>query len=617
MKKLLLALLVLFMLVGCTGKNVDPDPKPEPPTVKPDTEASEYLTKLKNFTPRPKDKSKTEDNPEFNAFLDQVFKDIIEENYLYMHHSVVDYKAMGLTKPEVKFGDIKYNEPDTEDTVKQLNDLLAFDYNTLSYNQQYDYDLLEYSLYETLANADYQKYSFLYGSNSDSISSIFTNLNDFVFNSREDVEDYNILVKDVKRYIESIKAFTEAQIKDGIHMSDASAQNTIDLIDRILSSNENSLITSYNERIDQVDFVSAEEKETFKKENADVVNNDIVPALQDTLEFVKAQVGIVKDNREVALYNLDQNYAELTYLLNGSYNLPIDDIFNQTLDVYEELINNYIAAYNNENVAKQYGEIESHYADIMHSTDAREILDYLSKKLVAYYPDLGEVDYDVANADASSTSSSTVAYYWSSPLDKLDQNIIRINPNNIGTDPIDTFATLAHEGFPGHLYDHVYFYRTKPHNFRNTQGFIGYTEGHAVRAQVDALHFGDILKDVDDQIYDIITFEDMYYFPAYSLLDMAVNYYAYDDEQLAELLSDLGLNPGAASGVVELLTDMPGVYCSYGLGYTYHTKLREYAKEQLKDKFDIVKYNEAVVSHGDMPFCLVKQVVDEYIAENK
>ena len=143
MKKLLLALLVLFILVGCTGKNVDPNPKPEPPTVKPDTEASEYLTKLKNFTPRPKDKSKTEDNPEFNAFLDQVFKDIIEENYLYMHHSVVDYKAMGLTKPEVKFGDIKYNEPDTEDTVKQLNDLLAFDYNTLSYNQQYDYDLLE------------------------------------------------------------------------------------------------------------------------------------------------------------------------------------------------------------------------------------------------------------------------------------------------------------------------------------------------------------------------------------------------------------------------------------------------------------------------------------------
>ena len=77
-----------------------------------------------------------------------------------------------------------------------------------------------------------------------------------------------------------------------------------------------------------------------KFENADVVNNEIVPALEDTLEFVKAQVGIVKDDREVALYNLDRNYAELTYLLNGSYNLPIDDIFNQTLDVYEELINN-------------------------------------------------------------------------------------------------------------------------------------------------------------------------------------------------------------------------------------------------------------------------------------
>ena len=166
MKKLLLILLSLLMMSACTGKIVDPD-KPDPKVDPVDTtckidkhqksEASlEYFNKLKNFKVREKNKDNTVDNQEFNDFLDRVFKDSLESSYLYMHGSIVDYKSLGLEKPEAKWGDIKYNDPDNDDILEELNELLSFDYDSLSYQQQYDYDLFEYSLFNWISSSKFK-----------------------------------------------------------------------------------------------------------------------------------------------------------------------------------------------------------------------------------------------------------------------------------------------------------------------------------------------------------------------------------------------------------------------------------------------------------------------------
>ncbi len=607
MKKLLMVFLCVLLLLGMTGCKKKSE----------SNDGAAYVEKIKNFKVREKNPNNTVDNKEFDAYLDKVFKDTIEESYLSMHSSVVDYRKLGLEKPEVSWGELEYGKDEAGTFKEQLDELLKFDYDTLSYRQQYDYETLEYSLYETLADLAYSKYTLLYSGGVDTMSSIMTNLTDFVFHDKEDLDDYMTLLKDTDRYVEDCNKYTEAQIKDGIRMIDYSVDYTTDYLDRVLSKTEdNALITSFDKRMESVDFLTDAEKETYKEENRKIVLGEILPVFRTTRDFVADQKGKVKDPSSMALCKLDKTYAELRYILNGSNNEPIDTVFEKTKTVYDDLLADMLRGVRDQKSYEEYMDATQFPSEDILGTP-REVLDYLSESLDAYYPHLGEIPYDVDEIDASAASDTVLAYYWQAPLDNLDQNIIRVNPNNLSNDPYEAYTTLAHEGFPGHLYQHVYYHKTDPAMFRNVIGFIGYTEGYAVQAQVDALHFGNVYDGASDALKDMLTFDSMYYFPLYSVIDMGINYYGWNTKQVGDYLEESMLSKDYAQQFMEMLIDMPGVYCSYGLGYTNFVNLRNYAKEALGSKFDIVKYNETILKNGPLPFNILKGAVDEYIAANK
>ncbi|MBQ1477585.1 MAG: DUF885 family protein [Erysipelotrichaceae bacterium] len=624
MKKWLLILLCLLLLCGCTGKKDPENPdSPDKPSVEPggediDHDALVYLNKLKEFKVRPKDASKTEDNKEFDAFLDQVFKDMLEEDYTSMHSSVIDYRALGLEKPEVTLGELEYKGDDIEPYVEILNELLSYDYDTLSYRQQYDYDVLEYSFYETLAQLGYNHYNVLYSGGNDIVGNIMTYMTDCVLHDKEEVDDFMILLDDLDRYLDDAITYTKAQIDDGIRMIDDSVDYTVDYVDRILSNDvdNNAIVTSFRKRLDGASFLNDAEKEEYLTKAKEIVEKQVIPALGRTRDFVEEQRGKVTDPTEMALCNLDKNYAELVYMLHGSNNISIDEAFQNAQDTFDTLVAGYLSGSYDETTMEQYDDIHENPGPALQGS-AEDILNYLSENLDAYYPHLGAVAFDVDEMDASSADSSALAYYWPAPLDDLDQNVIRTNPNNLSNDIVESYSTLAHEGFPGHLYQHVYYQKTRPHKVRNTQNFVAYTEGYAVQAQIDAMHFGNIYEGATDMLADMVAFDYVYYFPLYSLIDIGINYYGWNTEEVKQFLSENYINPSAAESMISFLIDMPGTYCSYGLGLTNFMELRDYAKKELGDKFDIVAYNESVLKNGEMPFNILKASVDEYIAANK
>jgi uncharacterized protein (DUF885 family) len=46
-------------------------------------------------------------------------------------------------------------------------------------------------------------------------------------------------------------------------------------------------------------------------------------------------------------------------------------------------------------------------------------------------------------------------------------------------------------------------------------------------------------------------------------------------------------------------------------------ELREKAKKELGNKFDLRKFHDVVLKSGSMPLTLLEQIVDEYIAATK
>lgn len=586
--KLLSILLVLFILVGC-GEDSSPSAE------------NYYLTQLKNYEVREKN-STLDDNKDFDLFLDTIFDELVSDNYLYMHFNVADYKAMGIEKPEVGFGHIVYgvDQEEFNKTEKQLEDLLAFDYDSLSLRQQYDYDLLHYSLLETLCGLEYSKYNLIFSSSSQFCDGIVTNLMEFAMYDEESEEDFLAVLKDVPNYINEAIEYSKQQSNDGLYHSDDMLDEEISYIDNLISSNGKSIYEHYKEY-------------DIYPEVKELVENEVIPAFVTLKEYLNTLYGKTKSDK-LALTKINKGYAEYTYITNTSNNGDMYAIYTQLIEVYSDWVNNFINAYqNNEHILEDYEVFLNDDKAI--NLSAEDMLEYLRNNSSKRYEYLEDANYVVSALDT--LGDSTLGYYVSPPIDNLNQNVIRVNAkiNNEDYDQMSVFEVMAHEGFPGHLYQNTYFQQKNPHKFRATQSFIGYTEGYADLAAMDAI---DMLN-VDDEYKAVaklnsITFNSHLLL---SIVDLGVNYFGWDVNTIGNKLEKLFLDKAIAQPLYDMVVAMPGTFVRYGVGYVSHLNLRKKAMDELGDKFDFVAYDRAIIENGPLPFAILEGVVEDYINENK
>lgn len=586
--KLLSILLVVFLLTGCgLESRLESD--------------SEYLNQLKNYEVREKN-STLDDNAEFDAYLDTIFDELVSDNYLYMHFNVADYKAMGIEKPEVGFGHIVYgvDEEEFNKTEKQLEDLLAFDYDSLSLRQQYDYDLLHYSLLETLCGLEYSKYNLIFSSASQFSDGIVTNLMEFAMYDEESEEDFLVVLKDVPNYINEAIEYSKQQSNDGLYHSDDMLDEEISYIDNLISSNGKSIYEHYKEY-------------DIYPEVKEIVENEVIPSFVTLKDYLKTLYGKTTSDK-LTLSKIDKGYAEYTYIINSSNNGDMNVIYNQLVEVYTDWVYNFISAYQkNENILEDYEDFLND--DKVINQSAEDILEYLRNNSSKRYEYLEDASYVVSALDT--LGDSTLGYYVSPPIDNLNQNVIRVNAkiDNDEYDQMSVFEVMAHEGFPGHLYQNIYFQQTNPHKFRATQSFIGYTEGYADLAAMDAI---DMLN-VDDGYKAVaklnsITFNSHLLL---SIVDLGVNYFGWDVNTIGNKLEKLFLDKAIAQTLYDMVVAMPGTFVRYGVGYVSHLNLRKKAMDELGDKFDFVAYDRAIIENGPLPFAILEGVVENYINENK
>ena len=602
MKKILIVTFVVLILGGCAKKKAPVDEAHDGKT---------YIELIENYQTRKKNTANTTDNKDFDAFLDKVFVESMESDFMTMHFNVVDYRQFGIEKPPVDLGELKYglDEENFDYMKNQLEELQSFDYDKLSYRQQYDYEALEYSLYETLASLCYYRYSFPLSSGSNTPENLIPNFTDYTFYDKESVDDYITCLKDIDRYLDDLIVYAKDQSKDGLPPIDPWIDYTLDACNGAANKKEdNTLIVTFDERINQLDFLSESEKADYIAENKKVVLEEVIPAFEKVAAEVEKYRGKAKTDN-YALYKLDKDYAKLVYYLQGSNNKNLDKVFEELEDNYSYLTAQMMSCFYDE---ASYGRfLQAYNGGYALSEVGKDCLEYLRKNLAAYYPDLGDVEYTVEELDPDTAPASAIAYYWPSPIDNHNQNIIRTNPNNM-KEGFEAYGTLSHEGFPGHLYQHVYYYRTNPHNFRSAIGFIGYTEGWAVNAQYYAYQFCGV---EDEFAAAALFFQDAYYFFVYSLIDLGVNYYGWSAKDIVNYFKNdqaINMDNSNASFILDFLIEMPGTYCSYGLGCSNFFTLCEQTKAAMGDKFDYLAYHDAILKNGPLPFNILETAVEEY-----
>lgn len=536
----------------------------------------------------------------FSDFEDELFQEMMSEDYTTLHFSLRDYQKYGIEKPDVNIGDASWDdyEDSVEDCDEYLKKLQSFDYDSLSETEQKDYRTIAFYLERNKELNSYPYFDWAFNSAEGVIDNLLTTFTEFVFYEKEDIDDYLATLASVPAYLDQCLENTKKQAAKGYFLTDAMLKATEDAIEKFVDKkDDNELIKIFDENIDAFDGLSAEEKEAYKKKNREIVLNAYIPSYEKVAEELQKLKGSRKADYNVSSLDGGSEY----YAALARYKTSIDADVETILDICTQYI---------EKSVDELYDIMQNHSEVTEETldfdSAEDVLSYLEGHLDAF-PVLDKVYYDVQYLDPSVANDSIVAYYLSPPVDDMRDNVIKINGDNV-SDVLDLYTTLAHEGFPGHLYQTNYYIQQQPSLLRTQLTMMGYQEGWGMFAEGQALHVSGLSEYASE--YQKINIELNYVLSA--AVDLGVNGLGWSTKDVSKYLDRLDLNSSIAKDLYDFATLQPGTILPYGVGVAMFELLEKKAKNALGNDFDQKAFNEVLLNDGNRPFEVVEDAVNAY-----
>ena len=550
---------------------------------------------------------KPKTNPEeiqesFDAFTDEVFASDITENIINLHWTLAFPENFGIKDYKISLGD--FSEEYEAESFEELRDMLkrleGFDRKLLTEEQQLTYDIMKTYGEDTLKTEGFRLY-YDYLSPTNGVQSYLpTLLAEYKFYKEQDVSDYLAALGLFPDYFADLITFAKEQADAGFFMPDFEADKVIDQCQQFMADPDTHyMIDSFNLRLDETDFLSEADKAIYREENEDLIKNTVIPAYG----YLAEELGKLKGSAE--------NDAGLYYFENGRefYELLVRDSTgsDKSVEQIEDMILNKMQE-DMETIWNMSLDEET-FDQMMECPvvleDPYEVLNLLKEGISRDFPVPDELPFEVNYVPASMEEYMNPAYYILPPIDYLENNVIYIN-NAHSTDDIEQFVTLAHEGFPGHLYQTTYFYGKNPSAIRKLFGFSGYTEGWGTYAEVYAYR----LAGIDDDMILLNELNKSYSFALYCLADIGINYegWTFEDTQ-----SFLGVDEETCREVYEILVEEPALYLAYYGGYLEFMELREKAEDALGEQFDLKEFHTFLLDVGPAQFEIIEDRLDAWL----
>lgn len=245
--------------------------------------------------------------------------------------------------------------------------------------------------------------------------------------------------------------------------------------------------------------------------------------------------------------------------------------------------------------------------------DYQKIIDEIDAGLGPYFDVRPKLGVQVKAIPAFKEASAPGAYYEPGALDGSRPGVFFANLRKV--DEISRYGmrTLAyHEAIPGHHFQIAIAQELKDVPvFRTVLPFNAYAEGWALYAERLAWELG-YEKDPFDNLGRL----QAEMFRAVRLVvDTGMHQKRWSREQaLAYLIDKTGMAEVEATAEIERYLVWPGQALGYKLGMLKILELRERARTQLGDQFDLKEFHRVVLTPGSMPLPVLEAVVDRWLA---
>ena len=195
------------------------------------------------------------------------------------------------------------------------------------------------------------------------------------------------------------------------------------------------------------------------------------------------------------------------------------------------------------------------------------------------------------------------AFYMIPSIDNTSENVIYINQAHTMED-IRMFTTLAHEGYPGHLYQTTYYANTNPDPLRNLLNFSGYVEGWATYAEMCSYY----LSSLEKPYATLLQKNSSVLLGLYAAADIGIHYDNWSLAQTTQFFTSYGIkDEKPIREIYELIISDPANYLKYYVGYVEILDLKKASLKKKKEKFSQKKFHKSILDIGPAPFDVVEK----------
>lgn len=545
---------------------------------------------------------------EFSKLADSVPEILLEDASFDLNFLFDKPKDFGIKKhlyslDYVTYEQFKKSNDQFEEVVDSLED---YDYSSLTKDQQITYDLLaqEEDVDIALKSLYYLSTNY-FDAGSGIQAQLPFSLWNYEFKNQKSLDSFLHVLKTSPTMFNKYVDFEKERQDKGYGMSQSYMDSVIENIHTINNTSQQYILDATYTKIDALTFLSNEEKQVYKDKVTNAFNESFLPAFQQVetslqqVEVKTKKEGALKDYKDGKDY-----YASIVLSSSGfdsmkEYNEYLDEQEVKLLDALYEVIgedHTLIDRIENENFLSEIA-----YTDI---ASTQEVMKSLESSINSgeNFPKIKDLDYEMLQIPESMKETTTAAaMYFISAYDDYSGQGETMLFN--GTFDQANYSTIAHEGFPGHMYAHNYFKSVDHHILRDLLGSNAYAEGWATyiegeitsyaKAPTDAkfayinsaLSYISILR-IDKQIhYDGTTKE--------KVLETFKKNFGIEDEEIA-------------IDQYEMLLQNPGVFVNYHVGSYRILDLKEEAKEAWGKEYSDKKFHKAILDLGPLPLDLLE-----------
>lgn len=550
----------------------------------------------------------------FDRFLNSCFREYAAENTVTLHFKLSNPSAYGIKTPvSPTYGDLSSDalKKNCSRSKELLQKLYTFPTSSLTKKQKLTWQIFQDYLNESIMNEKYILYSSPLGTNGLQ-SEIPVTLSEYRLDNEKDIKDYLSLVNQVPELFTQILDFEQERRNAGIISPSFVISDTIDQIDQFLNASEenNLLIQSFEERLAEVEPLSKDQKASYIANNRLLVTNKVLPAYKSLKTSLQAYTNDSKNTsskERLCEYKNGQDYYKFLLMSNVGTDFSPEDC----ITILESQLKNTV-----KDISSLTTKNKDLYTEYLSATPAlsapKEIMNTLKNDSLIDFPEIKNISCQLKNVPDALSGTSACAFYLIPPIDSTKDNIIYINKSRV--DSNELFSTLAHEGYPGHLYQTNYFLTTNPSPLRTFLHCAGYDEGWGTYAQLYSYNFIEF-KNVDEQttkqLRQLYRDNDLLSLSLSSLCDLYVNYKNYDENALANYLQTYGIDKDSAQNLYRYVIENPTTYLSYSIGCYELDQLKQTMSDSLGKAFKISDFHEAVLNVGSCNFSILRQEIEK------